>query len=660
MALRKIIEIDVDASGANSEIEKLDKNLGKVDGSSKKADSSLSKVGENGGAIAILDSLTGGLATKIRDAAEASKVFNFSLKGTRTALIATGIGAFVVALGLVVAYWDEIVEFIGGANKKLEMQQSLLRSQSTILDGQLGIVQAQINLAEKQGKSTDSLIKKQTQILNLKKATLLLEISSLETSLLQNEANAEEETFWEGTYITALQSLKLYDRAGKASRDAQTANKEELADLAAQRKAITDLKIEVINLDIALTTDNSKATKGAIAVKAIEDRIKAQEEELALFLESQGFRKKTLEEDLAIQQEAAKKEIAILDEKLRTKKITETAYETEKLKIQKGLLESQANITIENAETELESFIANNQAKLDNEVFFSDESLRIEQERLDAIAQKQKEFTALQLEQGIINQTEYNAAIKVIDDESNAAKDAAQITRDAAEIDRNLINLENKRATEDITRENDFALAYERLEEDRLLEVSEAERTGADVVGILAKYAAQKEQIDELQLAAKLAATSNVLKQVSQLIGEETAAGKAASIAATTIDTYQSATASYKSLAGIPVVGPALGAVAAGLAIANGIATVKKITAVKVPGGASGGGGGGISSANTFDRGGAPTAPAFNVIGQSPESQLAQTLNGQSNSPVRAYVVSREVSSNQELDRNINAEASFG
>ena len=657
MALRKVIEIDVDASGANSEIEKLDKNLGKVDGSSKKADSSLSKVGDNGGAIAILDSLTGGLATKIRDAAEASKVFNFSLKGTRTALISTGIGAFVVALGLVVAYWDDIVNFIKGANMALETQKGLLNEQSTILDGQLGIVQAQLTLAKKQGKNTDELVQKERQLLMARKANSLAQIGILELQLKQNTSKVEEITLWEKTKVAILQSLNLYERAGQASREATAGNEEERKKLIENRKEILDLKKEILDIEIALTPDKSKTGGGA--AKALEDRIKAQEEELALFLESQGFKKKTLEEDLAIQQEAAKMEIAILDEKLKNKKISETAYATEKLKIQKGLLESEANLTVENADTELQMFISNNRAMLDNEVFFSDESLRIEVERLEAIAQKRREFAQLQLDEGVINQTEYNAAITTIDEESATGKEAAQITRNNAEIDRNLINLENLRELQNLTRENDFTLAYERLEEDRLQEVAEAERTGADVTAINAKYAAKKQQIDELQLNAKLAATSNVLKQVSQLIGEETAAGKAAAIAATTIDTYQSATASYKSLAGIPIVGPALGAVAAGLAIANGIATVKKITSVKVPGG--GGGGGAPSISNTLGgNGSSSNAPAFNTIGESPESQLAQTLNSREQSPVRAYVVSGEVTSNQELDRNIQDEASFG
>lgn len=78
--------------------------------------------------------------------------------------------------------------------------------------------------------------------------------------------------------------------------------------------------------------------------------------------------------------------------------------------------------------------------------------------------------------------------------------------------------------------------------------------------------------------------TSSILDSASKLLGESTEAGKAAAIASTTIATYQSATESYKALAGIPVVGPGLGAAAAAAAIASGLANVKQITSTSTNG----------------------------------------------------------------------------
>ena len=91
----------------------------------------------------------------------------------------------------------------------------------------------------------------------------------------------------------------------------------------------------------------------------------------------------------------------------------------------------------------------------------------------------------------------------------------------------------------------------------------------------------QRRQWEEITTKAKLDLASNAFGAIAQLAGEASAVGKAAAIAQTTIDTYSSATAAYSAMAGIPIVGPALGAVAAGVAVAAGLANVKKILAVK-------------------------------------------------------------------------------
>lgn len=67
------------------------------------------------------------------------------------------------------------------------------------------------------------------------------------------------------------------------------------------------------------------------------------------------------------------------------------------------------------------------------------------------------------------------------------------------------------------------------------------------------------------------------------------AAWKAMAIAQTIIDTYSSAVASYKSLAGIPYVGPALGFTAAAIAVAAGMARVAAIRSTQYQGRAKGG-----------------------------------------------------------------------
>jgi len=53
-------------------------------------------------------------------------------------------------------------------------------------------------------------------------------------------------------------------------------------------------------------------------------------------------------------------------------------------------------------------------------------------------------------------------------------------------------------------------------------------------------------------------------------------------------------------------------------------------------------------------------APDFNVVGASQTSQLAESVAGQQAKPVKAFVVGKDISTQQELDRNITNTASFG
>tara|TARA_R110001606_G_scaffold5012_2_gene23710 strand:- start:528 stop:2231 length:1704 start_codon:yes stop_codon:yes gene_type:complete len=71
-----------------------------------------------------------------------------------------------------------------------------------------------------------------------------------------------------------------------------------------------------------------------------------------------------------------------------------------------------------------------------------------------------------------------------------------------------------------------------------------------------------------------------------------------------------------------------------------------------------GGGGGGVSIPRVAASASAP--PAFNVVGNSQGSQIAQAINGQDKTPTRAYIVSGDVSTALALDRGIIESASIG
>lgn len=165
-----------------------------------------------------------------------------------------------------------------------------------------------------------------------------------------------------------------------------------------------------------------------------------------------------------------------------------------------------------------------------------------------------------------------------------------------------------------------------------------------------------KTKIAELERDAKLAFLDDVGKGLiaaGKIAGQATGAGKALAIAGTLVSTYSAAQKAYESQMTATPDAPIRAAIAAASAIAQGLANVKAITSVKTPamkGGNSVSGGGSMSV----------EAPDFNVVGQSATSQLVGAVQGQFGGALRAYVVSSDISSAQELDRKINTTSVIG
>jgi hypothetical protein len=120
---------------------------------------------------------------------------------------------------------------------------------------------------------------------------------------------------------------------------------------------------------------------------------------------------------------------------------------------------------------------------------------------------------------------------------------------------------------------------------------------------------------------------------------------KAANMASALISTYQNATAAYASqFTPLPTPdSPIRGGIAAGIAVATGLANVAKIAQQKFESPSTGGGGGSTGSTSS-----GVMSPNFNIVGNSGFNQLAQIQQ----QPIQAYVVSGEVTSAQALDRN--------
>jgi hypothetical protein len=146
----------------------------------------------------------------------------------------------------------------------------------------------------------------------------------------------------------------------------------------------------------------------------------------------------------------------------------------------------------------------------------------------------------------------------------------------------------------------------------------------------------------------KLDIVKSSLSNIANVVGKETAAGKAIAIASATIDTYQAANKALKADYG--VFGPAAQVarfVAVASTIAAGIKNVKEIAKAKVPGGAS------ISAPSGLN-----ASPITPPTPQATMTQLDQrSINQLGSATNRAYVVETDITNSQERIRRINRAA---
>jgi hypothetical protein len=243
------------------------------------------------------------------------------------------------------------------------------------------------------------------------------------------------------------------------------------------------------------------------------------------------------------------------------------------------------------------------------------------------------------------NQEQFQAAKKLIDeqhridqqklDDKNAAEDAKK--KLDAELTRLAGIAADPESSFDARREAIDAeiKANQELYDKKLITIEQF--TAKDKEFKKARVALGKEEVQSyLDNAGKI---GGLLENLSGLVGKQTAAGKAFSAANATIQAIQSAVSSYNAMASIPIVGPALGVVAAAAALAAGYANVKKILAVKIPGqgdGAAPNLGGGVVPA-------APIAPQTTAtkLDQDSINAVGNAAAGGVNA-VRAYVVEQD------------------
>lgn len=590
------------------------------------------------------------------------------LKG---AIAATGIGLILVALGTIVAYWDDIKASIGGVsaaqkNLNIDAEKNLAAEEK-----KLNALDNQTNQLKYQGKS-------EKEILQLKLAQTKQAIDAAKINLLNAKATKDAQVAAAKRNKDILVGilnfinkptmviLSTIDTLGKAFGQTWDLAAKQQATLASLANFVFDPKETGEKGDATIEAAQDKLDKLESNYYGYQNQITAinNKSNKANNKDAEDQARKQIEAQ-AVLHEAAKKLKTQQEQELQT---IEDSYAEKRKKLAEAKIDDNGDLAkAEQAEKDAVNEKYKKQ-ELEKEASFQAELNKIKLDIKLAGIKDEYEKAKIQLEENYQKQYDdidknenYNEqrriALKVeLKKKENAELDALKLTHDSKKAEQDISDLDKE-----ITKAaSDLELQKTLLDQkDILLEESFKRRLiseDAYKAGVEANTKARIE-IDKAETAAKIENAQKIsalLGGLSDVMGRETAAGKAFAVAQATIDTYLAAQKAYQSMAGIPVVGPTLGAIAAGVAVAGGIKNVKSIMAVKTPAGS--GGGASAPSLPTVSN----SAPMTPPMPQAQTTNISQqSINQMGNQAVRAYVIENDVTSNQQRVEAIKQRARF-
>lgn len=203
------------------------------------------------------------------------------------------------------------------------------------------------------------------------------------------------------------------------------------------------------------------------------------------------------------------------------------------------------------------------------------EGAKISLQELQAVNDQKIEIETYRRAQGLIGEQEYINNVRQLELEYAAEVKARKDEEDQKERDRQALNMENDRALADMKMGNDLESQLARLDAQKAAEIANAEAIGAETTAITERFEIMKDELKRKYYNAQLEMAAGTAGQLSSLLGEESAAGKAFATAQATINTYLGASkALEKGIWGIPE---------AAMIIAFGMKQVMSINKVKAP-----------------------------------------------------------------------------
>ena len=530
---------------------------------------------------AILDKQTGGVIGKFTSFTSALSAATKGMKLFRAALISTGIGALVVAVGSLIAAFKNSEE---GQNRFAKVMT------------QIGVVV---------GNTKD---------------------------ILENFGKAIISVFT-GNFKAAREALKEATDGVKNFRE-ETQKEIKLAGELADKRA----KADILQRELITKRAEADRKRNEALEKAANREDYTAQQRIAFLREAAAIDQEITDQELA----AAKLRLEAMETEMQFSESTKEDLEAEqKLRAEVINLESRRLKRARTLTQQISQFRREAQAEEEKEQREKDK----QQEQADKEElRKEKELADLkkQIREALAVTEDQQRELELI----KVGEHYDALIEKAKQNNLDTIELERQKETAIAATQQEFSAKDEAARKKKADEDKKAKDT--------------EQKLNEDVERAKLQAAGQTFGAIAQLAGEGSKVGKAAAIAQATISSIEGTQNAFTTAAKSPIttVFPAYPFIQAGVAAAAGLANIKAIKSTKV----------GTETAPTTPtatggRGAVSTPsipPAFNIVGASDTNQLAEAIGGQAQQPVKAYVVSNDVSTAQELDRNIVEGASIG
>jgi hypothetical protein len=612
MAIEKVITIKVDSSAADSGLKALQSQLDKTEKEAGKLNETTNETSKQGN---VFGKMSGGLQELVPGFSGAVAGGQNMLK-TMWLLVANPIGAVIAAvvLGLGLLYKafastndgaDKIEQTLAGLSAVVDiLRDRVLKVGETIVKFFSGDFKGALASGKEAVNGFGAEVEQEFK--RAAKATRYLqEVEDSLRSLNVSRAKLNRDLAETKEIITDENAT--FDQKRKAINDVRIAEerqtKQELANAKKKFDAIHELN------DLSDTADKDLDKEAA----ALADLYKIQEEQST-------NRRAVRKQELTLNRQEASEKKAIQDEANERQKVIDDKRKER-----------------------------NKEIKAERDKAVAEEKARYEKELADKLA---------------IEMQSAKDAFNIIDELNKSRETPEQKELREYEAKKAILE-ENNLSTELLTavhNENLFKIESDAKDKQKALDDKEI----ADKKAIADKEIEIDKQVAESKKIIQDAQLNNVaagFKLLSQLAGKNKTAQAAAiigenavGIAKQIINTRAAnalAKASPLNLATAGAYGTAQSLannIALGLGIASSAVATKNALSALGKGGDTGGSQGGS--------GGQGSAPSFNLVQGTGKNQIAESLSKQA--PIKAYVVTSDVTSGQSMDRNIVSKASLG